>query len=79
MRGRRVVVAAVTLALAIAAISTAEAARRPKKQEEAAPVAAPGDKRDRLVAAPGTPFNGRAYWQATAQCGGIYFRLNTLY
>ena len=77
--GRRVVLAAVTLALAVAAISAAEAARRVKKQEEAAPVAAPGDKRDRLVAAPGMPFNGRAYWQATAQCGGIYFRLNTLY
>ena len=36
------------------------------------------DKRDSLVAAPG-PFNGRPYWLALAQCGGIYFKLNTLY
>ena len=72
---------AVTLiALAIAAtLSTADAARRLKKQEDAAPAPTPGDKRDRLVTAPGTPFNGRAFWQAAAQCGGIYFRLNTLY
>jgi hypothetical protein len=79
MRLRRVILATATIAIAAAAISAAEAARRPKKQDEAAPIATPGDKRDRLVAAPGTPFNGRAYWQATAQCGGIYFRLNTLY
>jgi len=72
---------AVTLiALAIAAtLSTADAARRIKKQEDAAPAPTPGDKRDRVVTAPGTPFNGRAFWQAAAQCGGIYFRLNTLY
>jgi len=76
---RRVVLLAATLAIAAATISAAEAARRAKKQDEAAAFAIPGDKRDRLVAAPGTPFNGRAYWQATAQCGGIYFRLNTLY
>ena len=72
---------AVTLiALAIAAtLSTADSARRIKKQEDAAPAPTPGDKRDRVVTAPGTPFNGRAFWQAAAQCGGIYFRLNTLY
>jgi hypothetical protein len=72
---------AVTLiALAVAAtLSTADAARRLKKQDEAAPAPTPGDKRDRVVAAAGTPFNGRAFWQAAAQCGGIYFRLNTLY
>jgi hypothetical protein len=57
----------------------AEAAPRPKKGEQAAPAPVPGDKRDRTVTAPGTPFHGRAYWQATAQCGGIYFRLNTAY
>jgi hypothetical protein len=61
-------------------IVPADAARRPRKQpEEAAPASAPADKRDRTVAAPGSPFNGRAYWQATAQCGGIYYRLNRLY
>lgn len=72
---------AVTLiALAVAAsLSTADAARRLKKQDEAAPAPTPGDRRDRVVTAAGTPFNGRAFWQAAAQCGGIYFRLNTLY
>jgi hypothetical protein len=64
----------------IGGVSAADAARRPKKQtEEAAPAPAPVDKRDRTVVAPGSPFDGRAYWQAAAQCGGIYFRLNALY
>jgi hypothetical protein len=57
----------------------AEAGPRPKKGEQAAPAPVPGDKRDRTVAAAGSPFNGRAYWQAAAQCGGIYFKLNTAY
>jgi len=75
----RVFALAAALAIAAASVSAADAARRPRKQEEAAPAPVPGDKRDRTVAAPGSPFNGRAYWQAAAQCGGIYFRLNTLY
>jgi hypothetical protein len=70
---------AVTLLLTTAfAACAAEAAPRPRKGE-AAPAAVPGDKRDRVVAAPGTPFHGRAFWQAAAQCGGIYFKLNTIY
>ena len=56
-----------------------DAAPRPKKGETPAPAPTPGDKRDRTVAAPGTAFHGRVYWQAAAQCGGIYFRLNTAY
>jgi hypothetical protein len=79
MRPIRVIAVLALFAVASAAMSAGEAARRTKKQDDAAPVATPGDKRDRMVAAPGTPFNGRAYWQANAQCGGIYFRLNTLY
>jgi hypothetical protein len=76
----RVFALVAALAIGAAAVFPADAARRPRKpQEEAAPAPAPGDKRDRTVAAPGSPFNGRAYWQAAAQCGGIYFRLNTLY
>jgi hypothetical protein len=64
----------------LACASAADAARRAKKPvEEAAPAPSPIDKRDRTVAAAGSPFNGRAYWQAAAQCGGIYFRLNALY
>ena len=35
-------------------------------------------QRDSVVAAPGA-FNGRPYWLALAQCGGIYFKLNALY
>ena len=76
MRLRAVTLIALMLA---ATLSAADAARRLKKQDDAAPAPAPGDKRDRVVTAPGTPFNGRAFWQAAAQCGGIYFRLNTLY
>ena len=70
------VFAAVTLVLASIA---AQAAPRPKKGEPAAAPTTPGDKRDRVVTAPGTPFHGRAYWQAAAQCGGIYFKLNSVY
>lgn len=72
---------AAALAVAAVGISNVEAARRAKKPaEEATPAAAtPADKRDRAVIAPGSPFNGRAFWQAAAQCGGIYFRLNRIY
>ena len=71
----------VSSVLVIVALAScgAEAAPRPKKGEQAAPAPTPGDKRDRVVTAPGSPFNGRAYWQAVAQCGGIYFKLNTAY
>jgi len=51
--------------------------REPKQVEHPAP-AVPADKRDRVVAAP-SPFAGRPYWLALAQCGGIYFKLNELY
>ena len=51
--------------------------REPKQVEHPAP-AAPVDKRDRVVTAPGA-FAGRPYWLALAQCGGIYFKLNVLY
>ena len=59
--------------VAVLAISPALSAS--KQKQERAPPATPLDKRDRLVAAPGTPFHGRAYWSALAQCGGIYFKL----
>jgi hypothetical protein len=36
------------------------------------------DKRDSVVAAP-SPFAGRPYWLVLAECGGVYFKLNTLY
>ncbi len=51
--------------------------REPKQVET--PIPAPTvDKRDSVIAAPGA-FTGRAYWIGLAQCGGIYFKLNTLY
>jgi hypothetical protein len=72
----------VLLALASAATSTqAQTLRQrrpPQHAAEPAIPAVPVDARDNLVAAPG-PFNGRPYWLAMAQCGGIYFRLNALY
>ena len=78
--GRRPIAIAAMLLIALSS-AAAEGKRRTKKQEQetAAPVTTPADKRDRVVAAPGTPFNGRAYWQAAAQCGGIYFKLGTVY
>jgi len=79
---RRTVALAAIFLVALSSVADAASRRRTKntkKQEEAAPAPAPIDKRDRVVNAAGTAFNGRAYWQATAQCGGIYFRLGTLY
>ena len=69
----RSAVAVTTIILAL--LTVAQAA--PRKQQTAP--AQPGDKRDRTVAAPGTPFHGKAYWQAAAQCGGVYFKLGTIY
>ena len=81
-RGQSALAGAAIVLLAFSSFADAQTARRPKKQnqnqEQAAP-ATPVDKRDRAVVAPGTPFNGRAYWQAAAQCGGIYFKLGNVY
>lgn len=76
---RRTIAVATIVLLALSSVAGAETRRRAKKQQEAAPPAVPADKRDRVVSAPGTAFNGKVYWQATAQCGGIYFKLGTLY
>jgi len=74
-------IAVIVLAGVVAATAADAQGRRKREREgEQAPPPVPqADKRDRLVAAPGTPFNGRPYWLAMAQCGGIYFKLNTLY
>jgi hypothetical protein len=76
--GKAAVIFLAVLVLATAADAQSKR-KREREREQAAPPPAPADKRDRQVAAPGTPFNGRPYWQAMAQCGGIYFKLNTLY
>jgi len=69
-----------TLALVIAATAHAQTTSRKRERARSEPAvpAVPVDKRDSVVAASG-PFNGRPYWAALAQCGGIYFRLNVLY
>jgi len=64
--------------LTLLATADTGAAQR-KREKAAAPAPQQGDKRDRVVAAPGTPFHGKAYWQAAAQCGGLYFKLGSIY
>jgi hypothetical protein len=81
---RRTLAIATILLLALSSFADAQSKQRrgkkqPKQQEQAVPAPAPVDRRDRVVSAPGTPFNGRAYWQAAAQCGGTYFKLGTLH
>src|SRR6202161_213935 len=71
------------LALAVLAGATdalAQATRRkpPPKPPEPPAAAIPIDKRDSVVTTPGM-FNGRPYWLALAECGGIYFKLNIFY
>ncbi len=80
----RVIGKAVCVLLALALLGGAADAEgkrkreRERERERAAPPPPP-DRRDRVVSAPGTPFNGKPYWQSLAQCGGIYFKLNNLY
>jgi hypothetical protein len=50
-----------------------------QQRKQSAPAQQSGDRRDQVVAAPGTPYHGRPYWWAAAQCAGIYFKLGTLY
>lgn len=72
--------ALLTLALLVATNADAQSRRRrAPKETERPPPSVPLDKRDAVVAMPGGVFNGRPYWLALAQCGGIYFKLNILY
>jgi hypothetical protein len=69
------------IALVLVAATCAQAQHyRRHEPRTAEPVAPPAsvDKRDSIVAAAGA-FNGRPYWLALAECGGIYFKLNVLY
>jgi hypothetical protein len=75
---------ALLLAVAVAATATtADAQSRRKRERERTKAPAeptiPVDRRDRTVALPGSPFNGRPFWHALAQCGGFYFKLTALY
>jgi len=75
----------IALVCALLAAAGADAQTHRKRQRESNPrevdhpaPAAPIDKRDSVVAGQGA-VNGRPYWLALAQCGGIYFKLNVLY
>jgi hypothetical protein len=79
----RIFVKVTLLALAVMAGANADAQTRreraPREVDRASPTpSVPMDKRDSTVLMPG-PFNGKPYWLALAQCGGTYFKLNTLY
>lgn len=63
-------------ALLVASAADSALAQR-RKSAPTAPQS--GDRRDQVVTAPGTPWHGRPYWLAMAQCGGFYFRLGNLY
>jgi len=81
MRGKLAKAALVAVLAAVAAGAQAQTHQKRDQHRgspEPAIPAVPVDKRDSIVAAPG-PFNGRPYWLALAQCGGIYFKLNVLY
>lgn len=71
------------VAIALVAAATSADAQRyrhrrvPRESERAAP-AVSVDKRDTIVTTPGS-FQGRPYWLALAQCGGMYFKLNVLF
>lgn len=75
-----IIVRCALVAIALVAATSADAQRHhrrePREVERTPPVSV--DKRDSIVKASG-PFDGRPYWLALAQCGGIYFKLNTLY
>src|SRR5579864_6790974 len=79
---RRIVTkSAIVAVVALLAATSADAQRhhrRIHREVERPPAPVATDKRDAMVAAPGA-FAGKPYWLALAQCGGIYFKLNTLY
>jgi hypothetical protein len=73
------VVTVLALALAVTSLQAQSRYKRePRKPPEPAAPAVSTDKRDSLVAAAGS-FSGRPYWLALAECGGIYFKLSSLY
>jgi hypothetical protein len=77
----RAAVLAAALTIAVTSVADAQSRRkreRARDKPQAEPTI-PVDRRDRTVALPGSPFNGRPFWHALAQCGGFYFKLTTLY
>lgn len=78
----RVMTKAILVALLVLLAATSADAqrhhRRTQREVERPPPPIAVDKRDAVVAAPGA-FVGKPYWLVLAQCGGSYFKLNTLY
>jgi hypothetical protein len=75
----KIVLLTVALIAATSANAQTRRHRAPQETERVAPAPpVPIDKRDSTVLLPGV-FNGKPYWQALAQCGGTYFRLNIIY
>jgi hypothetical protein len=70
----------IAMALVVATSANAQGYHRKRARREVEPAPAPlsVDKRDSLVANPAA-FAGRPYWLALVQCGGTYFKLNSLY
>jgi hypothetical protein len=73
------------LLIALVAVTGADAQTRRHRPQQREPkevehplLTTPVDKRDSMVTGQGA-YAGRPYWAALAQCGGIYFKLNTLY
>ena len=78
---RIVTKAALVCVMALLVATDADAQRhhrRVHREVERPPPPVALDKRDAAVAAPGA-FAGKPYWLSLAQCGGSYFKLNTLY
>lgn len=77
----RILTTAVLIAIVALAATSADAQRhhrRTHREVERPPPPLALDKRDTVVPAPGA-FAGKPYWLSLAQCGGSYFKLNTLY
>jgi len=70
--------ALLALVLVVATNADAQTQRKHAAPEAEGIPPPPIDKRDSMVTGAGVS-SGRPYWAALAQCGGIYFKLNTFY
>src|SRR5690242_2036680 len=76
LKGALIAVMALLVATSADAQRHHRRAHRGEVERPPPPVAI--DKRDTMVAVPGA-FAGKPYWLTLAQCGGSYFKLNTLF
>lgn len=75
---KAVLIVVLTLLAATSADAQRHHRRAQRGEVERPPPPVAIDKRDTVVAAPGA-FAGKPYWLSLAQCGGSYFKLNSLY